>query len=170
MGRAADLALLYEQLVSRAPDSQADDQVELIRWCLVRPELITVDCSLVFCVHINRPLGNILDEPGLGLQRNARGPPTVWFRGQRPYLVHGFGNTDMDPVILRLGYPMSEDDRRRRRIRRLQAMRGKVWHYSTTIFLVPLLLALLLLLGVLLYLYLNWPRAYDVRRKHATTG
>ena len=141
MGRTRDLRPFYRALADRAPSASADDQRELVRLCNARPEAVVVDCTGAFCAHVMRWWGSILDEPGLAV---ARGD--VSFHGQRPYLVHGFGNTDMDELIQALGYPMTSGDRRRLRAERRRAFARKVWHYSSTMFQAPLLILLLLLL------------------------
>jgi hypothetical protein len=90
-------------------DPKLDDQKLLTDYCRSFPNRVYIDNASIFFLTINNPLNNFYIPQLMEVDKNKN----LWFRGVKPFFAHGNGNTSMDELIERLGYPMSAQDKQR---------------------------------------------------------
>ncbi|MEB3201787.1 MAG: hypothetical protein VKK05_03095 [Synechococcus sp.] len=88
-------------------ENSSDDQVNMIKYCKQQPSSFHVDCDNVFFLTI---VGTDVDinQKNMMVSRNG-----IMYNGLKPFFLHGASNTNMNKVIARLGYTMSDADEKR---------------------------------------------------------
>jgi hypothetical protein len=100
--------------------SENDDQVALTKYCRTRPRDMHIDCDGVFFFTTLKRFGSILDDRTTVVDGRLKVNATY------PFFAHGNGQTDMDDLIVRLGYTITPQQRRDIREYRTRAMLSKV--------------------------------------------
>lgn len=105
MGYAKDLTCMMNEIYTHPKE---DDQKVMTEYCKKNPHEVFIDASSLFFLTINNPFGDNFYDPELMKVQDGQ----LWYRGVKPFFAHGNGNTDMNRLIEKLGYPMSEGEKK----------------------------------------------------------
>lgn len=83
----------------------SDDQVLITKYAMNNMNKIYIDTGSLFFLTIANQLSNF-DIDTVVIENN-----TVFYKGAAPFIAHGCGNTSMNSLIERLGYPMTEEEK-----------------------------------------------------------
>ena len=104
-----------------------DDQKLLTNYCRDNPNKIYIDATSIFFLTINNPLGNFYDNNLMKIDEHKH----LWYRGVKPFFIHGNGNTNMNDIIVSLGYEMNiYDIKNIEEYNRLARIRKIKWYLS----------------------------------------
>lgn len=100
IGYAKNIKHLLQAIYSTP---EKDDQVALTHYVATHPHAVHIDTGSLFFITLNNPTGDFLCDDRFAIKRNQ-----LYYRGLRPFFAHGNGNTNMNRLIQKLGYPMTE--------------------------------------------------------------
>lgn len=107
MGYAKELKEMIDAIYL---DPKLDDQRLLTSYCRKYPNKTHIDSASIFFLTIHNTFGDGFYDPNImEIDSSSR----LWFRGVRPFFAHGNGNTDMNSLIEKLGYPMNQEEKKR---------------------------------------------------------
>lgn len=106
IGFAGAIRRTVDKIGSIAQDPSQNDQVLLTQYCRRGAHRMHIDCDNVFFLTVLDPLAPFMD----GSMHVENGQ--LFHHGLRPFVVHGNGNTDMNDVIVKLGYDFVAEDMR----------------------------------------------------------
>jgi hypothetical protein len=103
IGYVKDLKNIINSIYS---DPKLDDQKLLTEYCRKNPNQIYIDITGIFFLTINNPFGNFYDYTIMKIDEDKN----LWYGGVRPFFIHGNGNTNMNDIIILLGYNINTED------------------------------------------------------------
>jgi hypothetical protein len=108
MGPAGALTTLIEEMRSEFERNPGgDDQMLLTKYCRCRSNLFTIDDGNDVFFVAAHAAGALLDLPTLRTSNNGK----LWYRGKRQCIVHAAGGGDLVPLLRKLGYHVTPQQR-----------------------------------------------------------
>jgi hypothetical protein len=80
-----------------------NDQDEMIKFCILNPNLLYIDCDCIFFCTMLNPFKNYLTK-SMRIFNNE-----LYYNGIKPFFAHGNGFTNMNDLITQLGYQIYYD-------------------------------------------------------------
>lgn len=108
IGRCKDVHAMIQDMLHLSQALDEDDQVIMTRFCTTHPRM-HVDCDSRFFLTLCSPLQSALHSCTDIRIRNGM----FMFRDRAPFLVHGNGQTNLNDLIIALGYNMSPEEQDR---------------------------------------------------------
>jgi hypothetical protein len=98
MGYVSDLIDIVSQLQKINKDDSADDQILLTKFCDMNRGSIYIDVNFELFLTFDKPFFEIDDY--LAITNDKK----VYYKGKRPFFIHGPGQTYLDNTLKKLGY------------------------------------------------------------------
>lgn len=105
-------------------DDTLDDQFLLTLYVQKNPHLVHIDTSSLFFLTINNPMGDFIIDNRIKIEDK-----TLYYKGIRPFFIHGNGNTNLNSVLEQLGYYMSENMKYVLSVKNRWSQYNKAIHY-----------------------------------------
>lgn len=122
----------------------SDDQVLITKYAMDNMNKIYIDTGSLFFLTIANQLSNF-DIDTVVVKNNM-----VFYKGAVPFMAHGCGNTSMNSLIERLGYPMTEEQKNSLNNFNCKNSWKKVIYYSKmcTVYLPIIIVVIIILLKI----------------------
>ena len=140
------LIMLKHMLLISEKISEKDDQIVLTNFCKKSPNNVYIDCDNLFFLTIVNPIVSIIDKY-MEINNNE-----LVYKGVRPFFIHGNGNTNLNELIIKLGYDISNDEKKR--IYKYH----KKFIFKKTIYFIKYFVILLILLCIILIILIKYKK------------
>ena len=98
MGYVSDLIDIVSQLQKINKDDSADDQILLTKFCDMNRDSIYIDVNFELFLTFDKPFFEI--DGYLSITSDKK----VYYKGKRPFFIHGPGQTYLDNTLKKIGY------------------------------------------------------------------
>lgn len=140
IGEAKDIKNMINDIKKIDNNITADDQVLLTKYCNNNMNKIKIDInSDFFCTLTNKNKINI---------KNGK----LYYKNKLPFLLHCPGNTNIESIIKKLGYTITEEDQKVLKKFHTQSFMKKIYYTIKTNRLNLILLSILISIIILYYL------------------
>lgn len=148
IGRADALRrMVDESLRTQVKTKNNDDQVILTQYCQQHPQKVHMDCDGSWFLTRSMALRSILSDPDVHVDPETR--MVTYKHTRRPFLVHGNGNTLLEPLLEQLGYPRpSPSEQRRINAYHRRSLLKKLAHYTAHLAKWILVMAAILVVAI----------------------
>ena len=145
IGYVRNLKRVFSFMKTNVSAENDDDQVLFSNFCVALPSMIYMDADSNFFLTVTNIFGNFLDAENVTIT-NQR----VRFYNNYPFFVHGNGNTDMNDLLKRLGYELSDGERNALRTYNFVSTFKKISYYIEPFVLILLIVILMILIYLIL--------------------
>ena len=128
IGYVKTIKEMVSKILADDANRSSDDQVLMTKLCKREPNKFFVDCDSVFFLTIMNPFKNFLDTKGVRVSNKQ-----LYYYGNIPFFAHGNGNTDMNPLLIALGYDVTDEFKENVARYHFECRSGRVWKMLPTI-------------------------------------
>jgi hypothetical protein len=124
IGYVKNIKEMINEVLPKSTELFANDQIALTSYCKQNPRNVYIDCDNLLFLTILNPLINIIDKDMF-----ITPDKQIVYKGARPFFIHGNGNTNLNTLLIKLGYNVSVEDEARIRKANIHLIFKKIIHY-----------------------------------------
>ena len=155
IGPVSDLKKMMDKIIPGQLDK--DDQTLISQYARRYPDRIYIDHENELFLTVTNAKGHFLTKE-MAFKHNQ-----FFYKKNKPFLAHGNGNTNMNDLLLLLGYSLSQKEKRRVTEYHETEFNKKIFYYAKRV--LPYLLLLIVILSLCIYFLVKRIRNYYKNEK-----